>query len=679
MLSTFMAFSLLPEQNVLSCAACALASRRLTTVVEEISKAMEKDSVPAESLTTARKRWMRGENAATIRAALDDELDELCVHDDFLASSSLQNACEALRESHDEKLLEAALGGTANTVCALLVHESCTGDDLQSAAASVAVEFFSEAVPEPGSASAVAGPRGTVRRLVRRDFVNRPRNASLLLMLYHSSPDQAPSQEGGTFGARVPPAYVTSVNEFYRLASLTNRSVPLLELGQMDTRFNSPPSGLVLPDPVGVQYALFRHGSSHWRPVSLPLEGQADSSLAGLSSDEVRRRLFELLYGYLTSEQVKVLQQRVVWNLPTELTVTPQGGKEVAADTDARPSSRVSGMHTRGDVLQPCHVCEALVTMTLDRIGRRQRTELEVVGAFDGTCGQAKDMAWARACYGLVEGHGEALEAAVMASGHNVASRNGVSESRALCAAAHVDGCDTAMPPASSHSKATATSATPSDAASSKHTSEAPRVANRGKASKRSSRLKAAVRVEDAQRCEVCSVLLHEVTVARAAELADLRARRPLKLEKGEQARRRREIDERAALSRVVEAKFEDVCEAEAAFHICNDFLEKKAPGQSSLRTPWDHASASYSWAACSAVTLQRCKEVHDEHADVLLHALQRGDHDDASSLAVDTCSTLFAGCNSTRASLHLPLLVEAAAVRQREAQMARERQRDEL
>ena len=115
------------------------------------------------------------------------------------------------------------------------------------------------------------------------------------------------------------------------------------------------------------------------------------------------------------------------------------------------------------------------------------------------------------------------------------------------------------------------------------------------------------------------------------------------------------------------------------------DMPEISEAGGSALRTPRGKA---YDWGSCSTLTLQRCKEVQEEHADEIIGALSdrggaaSGSRDGvaismAHDLAVDTCAALFDGCDAERASLHLDVLVEAAA--EAAAEAAGSTERDEL
>ena len=253
--------------------------------------------------------------------------------------------------------------------------------------------------------------------------------------------------------------------------------------------------------------------------------------------------------------------------------------------------------------------------------------------------------------------------------------------------------------PKTTAAKASATKASSTDkgsAATASTPKASPPTAPKAKKARRAAA--SHVDVDDAQRCEACGVLVHELAVARSVKLDALVAargggksgkggRKSKGGKGGRQAQKRREADESGELGRAIEEKMADVCEAEAAFHVCNERRRRgtSEAGGSALRTPRGKA---YDWGSCSTLTLQRCKEVQEEHADEIIGALSdrggaaSGSRDGvaismAHDLAVDTCAALFDGCDAERASLHLDVLVEAAA--EAAAEAAGSTERDEL
>ena len=105
----------------------------------------------------------------------------------------------------------------------------------------------------------------------------------------------------------------------------------------------------------------------------------------------------------------------------------------------------------------------------------------------------------------------------------------------------------------------------------------------------------------------------------------------------------------------------DDLCEAQAAFLVCDEFKERNAKhkGTSSVRTPGGRA---FDWQACSNLALSRCKEVREEHADELLAAVRATSiASSAYDAAVSTCTRQLPGCSDARAQLHLGDATDAA------------------
>ena len=161
------------------------------------------------------------------------------------------------------------------------------------------------------------------------------------------------------------------------------------------------------------------------------------------------------------------------------------------------------------------------------------------------------------------------------------------------------------------------------------------------------------------QQCEVCGVLMHELLVARARALHDRpsqAASRQVSAE-GRQARKRREAEEAAGVGRAIDARIDDVCEAEAAFIICNP------PGRA---TGADRESSfPAGWDSCKDDALRRCEQVREQHHDDLIDAIVTSDQDShvgAAENAVAICARELLHCTSRRAGLHVALLAERAA-----------------
>ena len=157
----------------------------------------------------------------------------------------------------------------------------------------------------------------------------------------------------------------------------------------------------------------------------------------------------------------------------------------------------------------------------------------------------------------------------------------------------------------------------------------------------------------------------------------------------------------------------DDTCEANAAFHVCDEAsaaresaqqqheedyeaAEQEASSSSSssrrrrslLRRP---GSEAYDWGACSGVTLRRCREVLDEHSDELQSSIRPWPSPpnkerpsprysstytdgwkrlvgEVQGAAVRACALVLDGCDEERAGMHLDALASAAAAALAEA-----------
>lgn len=758
----------LPQEHVARCAACAIIMDRLLSALET-NRAISQTADLAKPFHVAQRRWRRGERSAGQMAALDAELEIVCARDSFLASARLFRECQRLVEEHEDQMLQAVNASDMDqqaAVCASVVHHTCVHSVMAAAAKRFALVIRSE--PEPTSPT-FAGPRGLVRRYVRSELsemATAPREHSLLLMMFARS---ASDGRGVASDAAVPPPYANAVSEFYKLADVCNGSIPELRFGQLDVTFNSPPAGITMASQgVQFALFPRGGGGSGPRPASLPAADEREdafdgggSDLQGVEADEVRRRLFQLLMSHLASHQRQALKKRVFWDLPSEVIASPIRAPP-AANLDAVASSSssssssssrngmpgVSSSGATAPLPPPCLACEALVSAVYAFLSSRRRTELEVFSAMDGVC-DARSMGadMSAACHALLGTHGEALEAAI------IGSRAGVldgSDARQVCAKAGVDDCGpvgegrggvrkqrmTEEAAAAVEGRGTinpqvaakTTVELPSERAArfDPLSEAASRSDGRGRAKRgrgsgsrgqggaAAAATKAALAA--AQRCEACGILAHEIAMRRAVEVAKS-AREDLHgaYEGGRgggsaagassRRQRRRETASAAALSRALEEAMDDTCEANAAFHVCDEASDARESAQqqqhqqdyeaaeqgasssskrrrSLLRRP---GSEAYDWGACSGVTLRRCREVRDEHSDELQSSIRPWPSPpneerpsprypstytdgwtplvgEIQGAAVRACALVLDGCDEERAGMHLDALASAAA-----------------
>ena len=678
--------AVLSQAPSLPCAACGFAHAHLASTFESL----------------------KGSN--NIPAAMEDEIEQLCQTDDQLSAyAPLRRACESLLEKYDEALILSAMAGeAAGTACLRFVEsKDCDGEAAKAAMARFSVPITSEAMPEGNDDSWAC--KGLVRRLVRSSFpaATRQPGVSLVVMLYRSTDrggdftvsddeDENSACGDGPFDAVVAHPYHSAVSEFYKFAKAVNNQVDGLQLAQLDTRANAPPPAVVLPDVEGVQFVVYRHKKERdprALPVSLPHQDEGEDgarqgqprSLANVADDEVRRQLFELLYGVLHQEQVALLQKRVYWDVPTKITatatpatkVTTTGGEGAGLDTSAANVT--------------CVVCERMLLSVMRSLGGRKRTELEVVDALDGVCERSsKEMGlkpsyageYTRACYDIQGTYGEQMERSLLSLDKTVESRNmrPTSFAREVCAASGIQYCLT---------DAKISEAAAEEASKLPETTyEKSRERKRKESARRlqeSRELRS--NLDDVQRCEVCGVLVHEAMVARQRKIKLLRKQEAKRVggehhqrqgQYGQQARKRMEAAEKHALGKVVNQRMTDVCEGEVAFIVCDEHKEEddgtfeghNLKGTSSLRTPPNRKTlkgdedASYvGWDECVRLALKRCSEVDDAHHEELVKAVvQHGEDKDRAGGTVATCARLLPGCQGERANVHMSHVAERAA-----------------
>jgi len=236
------------------CAACAHVTELLSAKLEATRKELEgqkMSELAADKVQKAQtKRWLKNEYGVALRAAVEDEMEEVCMRDAIAVNPLVRVACNQLVEEAADTLPRAMLDAD-HGFCASVVGGGKCSDDAarQAAKAAYAVQVRTEVAPARGSEAERAGPGGLVARLVGSTVNAWVHNASAsahALVMLHSS---AELDRTDTDLARMEsdPEADAVASQFYALAAAANASrgaSAVLRFGQMDVSANDAPADL---------------------------------------------------------------------------------------------------------------------------------------------------------------------------------------------------------------------------------------------------------------------------------------------------------------------------------------------------------------------------------------------------------------------------------------------------
>ena len=156
---------------------------------------------------------------------------------------------------------------------------------------------------------------------------------------------------------------------------------------------------------------------------------------------------------------------------------------------------------------------------------------------------------------------------------------------------------------------------------------------------------------------------MREIAVVRKKVIGEQKSAARSGAEKT-QARKKREAEEAAAVAAAIEKRMDDVCEADAAFIICNVGDEQRT-NESSFAAPaieqGPRTPTMLKWETCKTMALRRCEQLREEHHDELMQALRAQalrDGDDGASRnsyhqAIEACTYVLPDCTSRHAGVH--------------------------
>eukprot|EP00966_Prymnesium_polylepis_P163989 3791741-Prymnesium_polylepis.1 len=125
------------------------------------------DKAAAASTRPGTRRWLQGEHAVALHAAVEEAVEGVCQRMELRV---VRRECEELVADHDEDLVRAALAhdSAVGGACAGVVGRACDVDAVAAAALAGRAGLRSEPPPRLGADR--VGPRGLVRKLVAHTF-----------------------------------------------------------------------------------------------------------------------------------------------------------------------------------------------------------------------------------------------------------------------------------------------------------------------------------------------------------------------------------------------------------------------------------------------------------------------------------------------------------------------------